>query len=175
MRRILLLLAALTPLTLLAAACEADEAEEADPEPDEEEEHDDHEDEDDAADYDPAEQPDDASVSFVTPQDGDTVSTPVTIELDTEGFELASVDNPPAVGEGHLHVLAEEDCFPDGEVIPGPSDDLEDANEIWHFSDGQAEDEIDLDPGEYELCAQIGDSGHMAYGQTDVITVTVEE
>ncbi len=168
MRRITLLLLALAALTLLAAACETEEAEEADPEPDEEEP------DDDVEDYDPADQPDDASVSFVTPQDGDTVETPVAIELEAEGFELMSVDNPPAVGEGHLHILAEEDCYPDGEVIPGPSDDLEDANEIWHFSDGQAEDEIDLDPGEYELCAQIGDSGHMAYGQTDTITVTVE-
>lgn len=168
MRRITLLLLALAALTLLAAACETEEAEEADPEPDEEEP------DDDVEDYDPADQPDDASVSFVTPQDGDTVETPVAIELETDGFELMSVDNPPAVGEGHLHILAEEDCYPDGEVIPGPSDDLEDANEIWHFSDGQAEDEIDLDPGEYELCAQIGDSGHMAYGQTDTITVTVE-
>jgi len=168
MRRITLLLLALAALTLLAAACETEEAEEADPEPDEEEP------DDDVEDYDPADQPDDASVSFVTPQDGDTVETPVAIELEAEGFELMSVDNPPAVGEGHLHILAEEDCYPDGEVMPGPSDDLEDANEIWHFSDGQAEDEIDLDPGEYELCAQIGDSGHMAYGQTDTITVTVE-
>ena len=170
MRRLTVVLASLAALSLLVAACEADEVDEPDvvddveenDEPDEEDE------------YDPADQPDDASVTFVTPQDGDTVETPVAIELETDGFELVSVDDPPAVGEGHLHILAEEDCVSAGEVIPGPSDDLEDANEIFHFSDGQAEDEIDLDPGEYELCAQIGDTGHTAYGQTDTVTVTVE-
>ncbi|WP_331234861.1 DUF4399 domain-containing protein [Natronorarus salvus] len=149
------------------------DADGADDEDDGEVSDDDAEDEEADDDYDVADQPEDASVSFVEPGDGDTVETPVHFEFETEGFELASVDEDPAVGEGHLHVLGEDDCYPDGEVIPGPADDLEEDNEVWHLSDGSDTAEIEMDPGEYDVCVQIGDTLHRAFGETDEISITV--
>jgi hypothetical protein len=121
--------------------------------------------------YDVADQPD-AAVIFVSPMDGDTVSTTFTVELAATGVTLTEV-GPPAVGEGHLHVMANIGCFEPGEVIPGPSPDDEAAG-IFHLGDGSESREITLEPGAYELCVQIGDGAHQAFGEPQTITVTVE-
>jgi hypothetical protein len=114
----------------------------------------------------------DAQASFVSPSDGDTVSSPFTVELAADGVELVPA-GIPAVGEGHLHVMADIGCYGDGEVIPGPSDEDE-AEGRFHLGDGSDSREIDLEPGTYELCVQLGDGVHQAFGATQTITVTVE-
>jgi hypothetical protein len=47
----------------------------------------------------------DASVSFVSPEDGATESGTVTAEVELENFEINAQDvgGPPMDGEGHLH------------------------------------------------------------------------
>ena len=150
-----------------------DEEEDEDDENDEEEDEDDEDNGAEVEEVDVEEQPDDAAVAFVTPEDGDTVESPVEIEAEVEGIELEPA-GPPAVGEGHLHLLVDHECFEEGEVIPGPSPDTEEEG-IFHWSDGQSEDELELEPGEYDLCIQIGDGLHNAYGETDEISITVEE
>ncbi len=178
-RRGVLLTGSVVGVAALAGCLDGDEpADDEDPDDDptdDDADQDDHDDEDPDDEYDVADQPEDASVSFVEPEDGDTVETPVTFVFETDGFDLASVEEDPAVGEGHLHVMAEEDCFEDGEIIPGPADDLEEDNEVWHLSDGGDEAEIEIDPGEYDVCVQIGDTLHQAFGETDEITITVVE
>ena len=138
-----------------------DEEEDADAADDEEE------------DADVEDQPDDAAASFVTPEDGDTVESPVQFEGEVEGVELAPA-GPAVEGEGHLHILVDHECFEEGEVIPGPSDEAEEDG-IYHWGDGQSEGEIELEPGEYDLCLQLADGPHRAFGETDEITITVEE
>ncbi|WIV66263.1 DUF4399 domain-containing protein [Natrialbaceae archaeon AArc-T1-2] len=118
-------------------------------------------------------QPDDAAAMFVTPDDGDTVESPVEIEAEVEGVELAPAGEA-VVGEGHLHVLVDQDCLEDGETFPGPSDEAEEDG-FYHWGDGQSEGEIELEPGEYDLCLQLADGPHRAFGETDEITITVEE
>lgn len=115
------------------------------------------------------EQPD-GDVEFVTPEDGDEVSSPVEIELDAEDFELqpAEDDEVPEDGAGHHHVLVDEDCVEPGYVIP--HDDG-----YHHLEDGDEEIELDLEPGEYDLCAQAGDAQHNAYDMTDEITIEVAD
>ncbi len=128
--------------------------------------------EEDAA-YSLEQQPDDAQASFVSPQDGDTVSSPLTVELEAEGIELAPA-GAPVVGEGHLHVMTDPPgCYDTGEIIPGPSDEAE-ADGHFHLGDGSESREIDLEPGTYDLCVQLADGPHTAFGQTETITVTVE-
>ena len=122
--------------------------------------------------YSVEQQPDDAQASFVSPADGDTVSSPFTVELAADGVDLAP-SGAPAVGEGHLHVMADIGCYDAGEIIPGPSDEDE-AEGRFHLGDGSDSREIDLEPGTYELCVQLGDGVHSAFGQTETITVTVE-
>ncbi len=152
------------------AGC-ADDDPDDDPADDEEEDPTDEEDDDEE--YDIADQPDDAAATFVSPDDGDTVRSPVEIVAEAEGVELVAVDEP-AVGEGHLHVLVDRECFEEGEIAPGPSDEAE-AEGIYHWGDGSSEGEIDLEPGEYDLCLQLADGVHRVFGETDEITITVED
>jgi hypothetical protein len=150
--------ALLAALALLLSACADDSAEEPAEEPG-------------AAAYSVDQQPD-ATASFVSPADGDTVQAPVTVELAAEGAELTPAGEP-AAGEGHLHVLVDIGCYDRGEVIPGPSDEDE-AEGRFHLGDGSDSREIDLEPGTYELCVQLADGVHQAFGATETITVTVE-
>jgi hypothetical protein len=64
-------------------------------------------------------------------------------------------------------------CYDTGETIPGPSDEDE-AEGRFHLGDGSDSRELDLEPGTYELCVQLADGLHVAYGETETIEVTVE-
>lgn len=121
----------LAALALLLAACATDEEETA---PEE---------------YSVANQAESAA-SFIAPSEGDTVTSPFTVELAAEGVTLAPV-GAPVVGEAHVHVMADIGCYDTGERIPGPSD----------------EDEA-------EGRVQLADGVHTAFGDTETITVTVE-
>ncbi|MFP9061011.1 DUF4399 domain-containing protein [Natrialbaceae archaeon A-chndr2] len=148
-----------------------DDEEEDEIDDDEDGEMDDDEEEDEE--YDIEDQPDDAAAMFVTPEDGDTVESPVQLEAEVEGVELVEVGEP-AAGEAHLHVLVDRECFEDGEVAPGPSEEAEEDG-IYHWGDGSSEGEIEMEPGERELCLQLADGAHRVFGETDEITITVEE
>lgn len=113
-----------------------------------------------------------ASASFISPVDGETVSSPFTVVLAADGITLTPA-GIPAVGEAHLHVLADIGCYPTGESIPGPSEQDEAAGR-FHLGDGSDSREIVLPPGTYELCVQLADGVHTAFGSTQTITVTVE-
>lgn len=113
-----------------------------------------------------------ASAAFVSPADGDTVTSPFTVELEADGVALTPA-GIPAVGEGHLHVLADIGCYATGESIPGPSD-VDEAAGRFHLGTGADSREIDLEPGTYALCVQLADGVHTAFGATETISVTVE-
>jgi hypothetical protein len=137
-------------------------------------------DDDDTADVDPTpdaeysidDQPDDAAARWVTPSDGDTVTSPFVVEFEADNVEIVPAGDP-AVGEGHFHVNVDIGCVDSGEPIPGPSDA---ATEMGHrhFGTGVSEAELELEPGTYELCLQLADGVHFAFGETDTITITVE-
>ena len=158
MRRVLPLLA--VPVLLLAACGDTDDPVVDTP------------DEDVADDEYSIEDQPDAAASFLSPADGDTVPSPVEVELAADGVELVPA-GAPAVGEAHLHVMADIGCFDDGELIPGPSDEHE-AEGHFHLGDGSDSRTLDLEPGTYELCVQLADGVHVAFGETETITVTVE-
>ncbi|GAB7019042.1 DUF4399 domain-containing protein [Halostagnicola bangensis] len=143
------------------------------PEDNDEEPSEDDNGEDDNGEIDVGDQPDDASAVITTPEDGDTVESPVEIEAEAEGIELAPAGEATE-GEGHLHVLVDHEGFEEGETIPGPGDEAE-ADGIYHWGDGQSNGEIELEPGEYDLTLQIADGPHRAFGETDEITITVAE
>jgi len=113
-----------------------------------------------------------ASASFVSPSDGDTVTSPFTVVLAAEGVQLTPA-GVPAVGEAHLHVMVDIGCYATGEFILGPSEQDEAAGR-FHLGDGSDSRQIALEPGTYELCVQLADGVHMAFGSTQTITVTVE-
>jgi hypothetical protein len=114
-----------------------------------------------------------AAASFVSPTDGDTVTSPMTVVLAADGVDLVPA-GIPAIGEGHLHVMVDIGCYPPGESIPGPSE-ADEAAGRFHLGDGSDSREIALEPGTYELCVQLADGVHTAFGATETITVTVVE
>lgn len=118
-------------------------------------------------------QPADAAARFVSPEDGDTVRSPVELAFEVEGGVELVAAGEPAVGEGHLHVLVNRGCFDTGQTIPGPSEQAREAG-IFHLAGGAAEGELALEPGEHELCLRLGDGRLQAFGDTDEITITVE-
>lgn len=106
------------------------------------------------------------AVNFSNLTDGDTVSSPVQVEMEAEGFDIAPAAES-AEGEGHLHVMVDTDCVAVGETIPNDEQHV-------HFGDGSTSVELDLEPGEHTLCLQAGDQVHNAFGGTDQVTITVE-
>ncbi len=119
-----------------------------------------------------SDQPADAQPTFVSPSDGDVVTSPVTVEMSATGVAIVPASDP-VVGEGHFHVTVDQGCQPDGEVIPGPGEAAE-ADGYFHFGTGASEGELSLTPGTYELCLQIADGPHRVFGGSDTITITVE-
>lgn len=107
------------------------------------------------------------SVSFDSPSDGDTVSSPVTLEMSAEGVTVEPADAGVNEGAGHLHVMVDTDCVPAGQAIPKDDSHV-------HFGDGSTTGELELEPGEHTLCLQLADGDHVATDITDEITITVE-
>lgn len=114
--------------------------------------------------------PEDASVYFISPQDGETVSSPVTVRFGLKGMGVApaGVDRE---NTGHHHLLVNVDEMPDMKE-PIPSDDKH-----RHFGGGQTQTTLDLEPGEHELTLLLGDETHTPHDKpvkSKTITITVE-
>ncbi|MEM8859127.1 MAG: DUF4399 domain-containing protein [Chloroflexota bacterium] len=105
-------------------------------------------------------------VRFVTPSDGATVSSPVKVRMNAINF---TIEEAGEVREnaGHFHIMVNENCVTTGEIIPGTEG-------FNHYGKAQLEADLELEPGEYTLCLQIGDGLHAATDLTDTISITVE-
>ena len=111
------------------------------------------------------------SVSFVTPADGATVSSPVAMEFIVSNLNISPVPSEvetPREGMGHHHVAIDTECLAVGEVIPM-------ADPWVHFGDGSKIYETLLEPGRHTLTLQIGDDEHRTQeGLCTTISLTVE-
>ncbi|MGH8166281.1 MAG: DUF4399 domain-containing protein [Woeseiaceae bacterium] len=113
--------------------------------------------------------PDGATASFITPQDGAVVSSPVQVEFSIEGMDLVPAGND-APNSGHHHILIDAE-LPDM-TMPIPAD----ANHV-HFGDGSTSAELTLPPGEHTLQLLFADYLHIPHDgpvYSERITVTVE-
>ncbi|WP_345813316.1 DUF4399 domain-containing protein [Paraburkholderia sp. PREW-6R] len=106
-----------------------------------------------------------ASVSFVQPADGATVSNPVHVVFAVDGMKIAPAGTI-ADGTGHHHLLIDGKPLPKGEVIPATDRSL-------HFGKGQTETDLTLPPGDHTLTLQFGDGAHRSYGPEMSKTITV--
>ena len=97
-----------------------------------------------------------ASVSFVQPADGATVSNPVHVVFGVEGMTIAPAGTMTE-GTGHHHLLIDGKPLPKGEVIPANDKSL-------HFGKGQTETDLTLPPGDHTLTLQFGDGAHQSFG-----------
>lgn len=116
--------------------------------------------------------PEGAEVYFITPEEGATVSSPVTVQFGLKGMGIA----PAGVAHdktGHHHLLIDTG-LPEGEDLDYaiPADD----NHV-HFGGGQTETTIELAPGTHTLQLLLGDANHIPHDPpvaSEQITITVE-
>lgn len=113
--------------------------------------------------------PEGARVFFITPADGDSVSSPVSVEFGIEGMQVvrAGDDTPDS---GHHHLLVDT-ALPDLD-LPVPAD----RNHI-HFGDASTATELALDPGQHTLQLLLGDHLHIPHDppvMSERITITVD-
>lgn len=108
---------------------------------------------------------------IISPQDGDVVSSPVTVQFGLVGMGIA----PAGVEKentGHHHLLINTAVEGMALMEPLPADD----NHI-HFGGGQTETTIELAPGAYRLQLLLADHNHIPHDppvMSEVITITVE-
>lgn len=109
-----------------------------------------------------------ARVFFISPEDGATVKSPVTVVFGIEGFAVAPAGTYEP-GTGHHHLLIDTELPPMD--LPVPSDE----NHL-HFGKGQSEAQVELAAGEHTLQMLLGDGNHVPHSpplMSDPITITV--
>ena len=106
-----------------------------------------------------------ASVAFAEPAAGATVHGSVQLAMTADGITIEEAGEARD-GAGHFHVIADAGCLAAGTAIGKDADHI-------HFGAGQSEGVIYLDPGEHDLCLQVGDGAHSALDVTDTVSMTV--
>jgi hypothetical protein len=110
--------------------------------------------------------PADAKVFFKNLKDGETVTSPVKVEMGATGI---SIDSAGAVkpNSGHFHIIVDgEDSIPSGEVVAKDSTHI-------HYGNAQQEATLVLPPGKHKLVLQFADGAHRSYGNKLASTVTI--
>ncbi len=108
-------------------------------------------------------------VYLISPQNGDIVTSPVTIRFGLTGMGVAPAGIDRS-GTGHHHLLIDVDQLPDLS-LPVPADERH-----RHFGGGQTETTIELQPGDHTLQLLLGDWMHVPHDPpltSDKITITV--
>jgi hypothetical protein len=117
-----------------------------------------------------AQSPDTTRVYFISPQDGETVSSPVTVQFGLSGMGVAPA-GVPKDNTGHHHLLIDVEELP-ALSLPLPSDENH-----RHFGGGQTEAVIELAPGTHTLQLVLGDATHIPHKPpviSEKISITVE-
>lgn len=114
--------------------------------------------------------PEGATAYIISPADGDTVSSPVTVKFGLRGMGVAPAGIDKA-NTGHHHLLIDmPDMVALDKTLPA------DANHK-HFGGGQTETTIDLSPGKHTLQLIMGDKNHIPHNppvMSEIITIMVE-
>jgi hypothetical protein len=120
-----------------------------------------------------------ASVSFVEPTDGATVSNPVTAEVQVENFTLnaQAVGKENVEGEGHLHFSMDDGKY-DYPKYSGPNGDLAKQLGVQGQYSPATEPTITYDglpAGEHTLTVDLVNNDHTETGTSATVTFTVEK
>jgi hypothetical protein len=110
-----------------------------------------------------------ARATIVSPVNGATVTSPVTVQFAVEGMALAPAGTFEP-GTGHHHVLVDVGMPALDQPIPT------DANHV-HFGKAQTEAQLDLAPGTHTLQLLLGDGNHVPHDPpvaSEPITITVQ-
>jgi hypothetical protein len=111
-----------------------------------------------------------AEAYIISPKDGATVKSPVTVVFGLKGMGVA----PAGVkfeNSGHHHLLIDT-AVPSDLNAPLPTSD-----QVKHFGKGQTETSIELAPGKHTLQLVLGDEKHTPHNppvESKKITITVK-
>ncbi len=117
-----------------------------------------------------SERPADARVYFITPLDGETVTSPVVVRFGLGGMGVAPAGVEKA-DTGHHHLVIDAELPPSD--LPVPKSD-----HYRHFGNGQTEVTLDLEPGEHTLQLILGDHLHIPHDPpvvSEKISITVKK
>jgi hypothetical protein len=109
-------------------------------------------------------------VFIALPENGSTVTSPVTIEFGIEGYSVAPAGTQEE-GTGHHHLLIDTSLPPLDAPIPADDNHL-------HFGKGQTSTVLELEPGDHTLQLLLGDGNHVPHSTaliSDPIVITVVE
>ena len=113
--------------------------------------------------------PDGASVFFISPANGDTLSNPIIVEFGISGMSLVKAGEM-AANAGHHHLIIDADLPEMG--LPVPKDE-----HYRHFGDASSVTELTLAPGPHTLQLLLADHLHIPHDPpvfSETITITVE-
>jgi hypothetical protein len=105
------------------------------------------------------------TVTLTSPPENAAVAGGVPVAMTAEGVTIEPAGEARS-GYGHFHVIADAGCTEKGTGIAKDADHV-------HFGKGQTDGVIYLEPGQHELCLQVGDGVHAALDITDTVTVSV--
>lgn len=114
---------------------------------------------------------------IISPQNGDTVSGPVTVLFGLVGMGIApaSVDS---ANTGHHHLFVDRAAFGKGELGDEEAENpIPNTDQTRHFGKGQTQATLELAPGTHTLQLVLGDKDHVAHNPpvvSEVITITVK-
>lgn len=114
-----------------------------------------------------------AELYFISPQDGETTNSPVTVRFGLKGMGVAPAGVDDKANTGHHHLLIDAPT-PSGDALNEaiPADDRH-----KHFGGGQTETTIDLAPGSHTLQLVLGDWSHVPHNppvMSQRISITVK-
>lgn len=112
-----------------------------------------------------------AQVYFISPADGDTVSTTLTVRFGLKGMGVAPAGTQRK-HTGHHHLLINLDVDSLDMTQPLPA-----TEQIMHFGGGQTEAQLQLPAGHHSLQLLLGNHAHVPHDQpvlSEKIHITVE-
>lgn len=110
-----------------------------------------------------------AELYFITPSDGNIVSSPVTVKFGLRNMGVAPA-GVQVENTGHHHLLIDTD-------LPALNQPVPKDNQHLHFGNGQTETELGIAPGTHTLQLLLGDFSHVPHDPplvSEKITITVE-
>jgi len=111
-----------------------------------------------------------AEAYIISPKDGATVASPVTVVFGLKGMGVAPA-GVPIESTGHHHLLI------DTEAPTDLSKPLPTSDKVVHFGKGQTETSVKLTPGKHTLQLVLGDQNHVPHNPPVIskkITITVQ-
>src|SRR6185503_12497613 len=93
--------------------------------------------------------PANARIFFVSLKDGQTVTSPLKVDMGVEGLKVDTANGQLKPASGHHHILVDIDSIATGTIVPAT-----DSVHHYHFGKAQTSGEIKLTPGKHTIVLQ---------------------